>query len=88
MRLSIPLLTLALCSSALHAQAAEPVPTRGQSMQTVLQQYGEPQERLAAVGKPPITRWVYPGFTVYFERRWTIHAVPHRPRHAAPPAAH
>lgn len=83
MRLFVPLLTLALAGASLHAQAAEPVPMRGQSMQSVMHQYGEPQQRLAAVGKPPITRWVYPGFTVYFEHKWTIHSVRHHNKRAA-----
>ena len=50
-------------------------PVRGMSMQTVLARFGEPEKRLAAVGEPPITRWVYTQFTVYFEGERTLHAV-------------
>ena len=50
-------------------------PTRGSSMAQVERRYGPPSERAAAVGQPPITRWVYPTFTVYFEYDHVVHAV-------------
>ena len=52
-----------------------PRPVRGMSMDAVLARFGEPRQRLPAVGDPPITRWVYDGFTVYFEHATTLHAV-------------
>jgi len=51
------------------------VPPRGTSMAQVEQQFGAPASRLAAVGQPPITRWVYPSFVVFFEGNIVIHAV-------------
>ena len=51
------------------------IPTRGLSMAQVERQYGAPSERIAAVGQPPITRWVYPSFVVFFEHSTVIHAV-------------
>jgi hypothetical protein len=51
------------------------VPTRGATMAQVEQQYGPPANRLAAVGQPPITRWIYPSFVVFFEGNMVIHAV-------------
>jgi len=51
------------------------VPTRGITMAQVEQRYGAPASRLAAVGQPPITRWVYPSFVVFFEGNVVIHAV-------------
>ena len=51
------------------------VPSRGQTMAEVERQFGAPASRLAAVGQPPITRWVYPGFVVFFEGSRVIHAV-------------
>jgi hypothetical protein len=51
------------------------VPPRGLSMAQVEQRHGAPAERLAAVGQPPITRWVYPSFVVFFEGNIVIHAV-------------
>jgi hypothetical protein len=37
--------------------------------------YGAPSQRYEAVGQPPITRWVYPSFVVYFEYSHVVHAV-------------
>ena len=51
------------------------VPTRGATMAQVERQFGPPADRLAAVGQPPITRWVYPSFVVFFEGNIVIHAV-------------
>ena len=53
-------------------------PVRGQSMQLVMRRFGEPDSILHAVGNPPITRWVYHGFTVYFENRQVITSVINR----------
>jgi hypothetical protein len=50
-------------------------PTRGLTMTKVEAKYGAPTQRSAAVGEPPITRWEYPGFVVYFEREYVIHSV-------------
>ncbi len=50
-------------------------PARGQSMTTVEARFGQPSSRVAAIGEPPITRWEYPGFTVFFEYDHVIHAV-------------
>ena len=56
------------------------MPRRGLSMNAVEERYGSPAQVLAAIGDPPITRWVYPDFTVYFEHDLVIHPVP-RTRH-------
>jgi hypothetical protein len=50
-------------------------PSRGMTMHTVEAKFGAPQQRHAAVGEPPISRWDYQGFTVFFERDRVIHAV-------------
>lgn len=50
-------------------------PTRGATMDQVRQYFGLPAQIFPAVGQPPITRWVYPQFVVYFERHWVIHSV-------------
>jgi hypothetical protein len=57
------------------AQAQGELPRRGTSMAQVEARFGAPAERYAAVGQPPITRWVYPTFVVYFEYQHVIHAV-------------
>ena len=50
-------------------------PTRGMTQASVEAKFGSPVQKKAAVGDPPISRWVYPGFTVYFEYDRVIHAV-------------
>lgn len=54
-----------------------PRPTNGQTMNMVLTKYGEPKERLAPVGIPPITRWVFDRFTVYFEGKIVVNSALH-----------
>lgn len=50
-------------------------PIRGESTNTVLNKYGEPIKRHPARGKPPISKWDYPEFTVIFESGYVIHTV-------------
>ena len=50
-------------------------PTRGMTQDRVEATYGTPQSRQAAVGDPPISRWEYPKYVVYFEYDRGIHAV-------------
>jgi hypothetical protein len=50
-------------------------PSRGMTMHAVETKFGAPQERHGAVGEPPISRWDYPGFKVFFEKDRVIHAV-------------
>ena len=50
-------------------------PSRGMSMTAVESRFGQPAASHNAVGQPPITRWDYPGFAVYFEHQYVIHAV-------------
>ncbi|MGY0559543.1 MULTISPECIES: hypothetical protein [unclassified Luteimonas] len=63
-----------------EAQSQVALPARGLSMAQVEQQFGSPGERLDARGGqksqwPTIHRWVYPQFTVYFERDRVVNAV-------------
>ena len=56
------------------------LPKRGNSMSQVEARFGAPQQKFPAVGggsrrTPPITRWVYNGFSVYFENRHVVDAV-------------
>lgn len=53
------------------------LPARGTSMAKVEERFGAPRARHAAVGTPPITRWDYEGFSVYFEHQHVVHAVAH-----------
>jgi hypothetical protein len=67
-------------------------PARGMTMAQVTSKFGDPVTKVPAVGKPPISRWEYSGFVVYFERDHVIHAVvsesaPPESSGAAPPPA-
>lgn len=53
------------------------LPARGMSMRTVVERHGEPSRMEPAVGDPPITRWDYADFSVFFEHRHVIHSVVH-----------
>lgn len=53
-------------------------PKSGISMTQVEQKFGAPAKQVPQVGDPPITRWVYDRFTVYFENDRVIHSVVHR----------
>lgn len=50
-------------------------PARGMSMEKVEAIFGAPSNRVPAIGEPPISRWEYPGFVVYFENHLVIHTV-------------
>jgi len=50
-------------------------PKRGSTMTEVEKHFGAPVEKHATVGQPPITRWDYNGFAVFFEHDRVIHAV-------------
>jgi hypothetical protein len=57
------------------APSNTPQPAPGAQMKTVEKQFGAPANRHPTVGKPPITRWDYPGFSVFFEGDRVIHSV-------------
>lgn len=89
-RISLVLLTALLaaggvCAEVLKLDDATPVvvhkgerPERGMSAEQVERRFGPPLKKVPAVGDPPIGRWEYPGYTVYFEGRYVLHAVDHR----------
>lgn len=51
------------------------VPANGLSMSEVEASYGTPQDKQAAVGDPPISRWVYDRWSVYFEYDRVLYTV-------------
>ncbi len=53
------------------------LPDNGLSMEAVESRWGPPQSRQAAVGEPPITRWEYSDYSVYFEHDVVITSVLH-----------
>jgi hypothetical protein len=50
-------------------------PSRGMTMQEVIAKFGAPASKLPAIGKPPIARWEYAAFVVYFEFDHVVHTV-------------
>jgi hypothetical protein len=83
--LAIALLALPAFADTLlvqRAQAAERrgLPQRGMSMAQVQENFGAPARKHAPVGggsrnNPPITRWDYPAFSVYFEHGHVVDSV-------------
>ena len=53
-------------------------PTRGMTQASVESTFGAPRNRRSPVGDPPITRWEYADFVVFFEYDRVIHAVERR----------
>lgn len=58
-----------------EAGEAMPHPARGDLMSKVESTFGPPLHRVGPVGEPPITRWVYESFTVFFENSHVITTV-------------
>lgn len=51
------------------------LPVRGMDMANVENVFGPPAEKHAPVGEPPITRWDYDGYSVFFEYDKVLHTV-------------
>lgn len=93
-RTLIPVLSMALCFSAYADTIRVPVgqqgpdqlsmPSRGDSKNIVLDRFGLADEERPPVGHPPITRWDYRYFSVYFEGDRVINSVQHHQRIALP----
>ena len=62
------------------SDAGTALPAKGEAQASVLRRYGQPSKRHPPVGgssaaQPPITRWDYSGFSVFFENSHVVHAV-------------
>lgn len=93
MRARVLLAVLVACAVTATASAATVVvdgrvqiapttvahPRRSETMRQVERRFGQPEKRYPTVGRPPITRWDYPDFSVYFEFNRVVHAVVHAP---------
>lgn len=89
MKLLTPLIGLTLLTGAAGAVWADTVkiplgqqqaseqdaPRMGMKKAEVERQFGTPQGRKAPVGDPPISRWDYPDYSVYFEGDTVLHTV-------------
>ena len=64
------------------AKADLNLPQKSSTMNQVRNQYGDPLAESAAVGNPPITRWEYADFVVYFEHQHVITTVVKRNRNS------
>ena len=53
------------------------LPVNGQSKADVSAKYGSPVKKGSAVGDPPITRWEYDTYSVYFEYDLVLFTVLH-----------
>ena len=71
----LPVRAEVLLIDAIADNTAVQTPASGTSMEAVRSRFGEPRATRATVGEPPITRWMYPDFIVYFEHDRVIHAV-------------
>jgi hypothetical protein len=67
--------TIATDSGIAVKESDVATPTRGMTMNEVMTKFGAPVSKVPAVGSPPISRWEYAGFVVYFERDHVIHSV-------------
>jgi hypothetical protein len=67
--------TVAVDNGIAVKNSDQATPTRGMTMTQVAAKFGAPVTKVPAVGKPPISRWEYPGFVVYFESNYVIDSV-------------
>lgn len=81
--MSLPVMAETLSIINQPANSTEGVlrPARGLTQEQVESTFGNPLEKIAPVGEPPISRWVYEKYTVYFEGNYVIHSAIH---HKAP----
>jgi hypothetical protein len=70
--------TLLIDSVQQSAASRSERPASGLTKAEVEARFGAPNRMVAAIGDPPISRWEYADFTVYFEFERVIHAVPRR----------
>lgn len=60
------------------------LPNRGDAKLDVLDRFGLADQEHAPVGQPPITRWDYREFSVYFEGNQVINSVVHLQQRSQP----
>jgi hypothetical protein len=83
---ALPAVADQLLVDSVAAGASVATPGRGMTMEQVRQQFGAAQSEQPTVSanggphQPPITRWDYAGYSVFFENDHVVHSVVH---HAA-----
>jgi hypothetical protein len=70
-----PLVSAQTLQTPSASESSADRPKRGMTMEKVEAKFGAPSNRAPSVGQPPITRWEYPGFVVYFEHSIVLHTV-------------
>ena len=58
-----------------QGDAAIVTPSTGQNKTNVASSFGQPLQTSGSIGDPPISRWEYDQFYVYFEYDHVIHSV-------------
>jgi hypothetical protein len=72
------LLIDAISQAPINSEEGLPRPKRGMSMEQVRQRYGLPATEYPQVGEPPITRWDYDNYSVFFEYQYVLTSVVHQ----------
>jgi len=84
---SLAMLALALCAGSLQAEniripigqqgqeSSIAVPSTGMKKADVEAKFGAPNSKTEPVGNPPISRWSYDKFVVYFEYDHVVRSV-------------
>ena len=75
--ISMPLSADVLLIEEVRAAKNMDLPKNGQSKSAIQNKYGQPAAISGPVGDPPITRWQYDRFSVYFEYDLVITSVLH-----------
>jgi len=75
--ISMPLSADVLLIEEVRTAENMDLPKNGQSKSAIQNKYGQPKEVSGPVGDPPITRWKYDRFSVYFEFDLVITSVLH-----------
>lgn len=69
----------------IESSSAVDTPRSGMNMDSVRAKYGNPVQEYPTVStsggplQPPITRWDYTGYSVFFENDVVVHSVVHHP---------
>ena len=72
------LLIDAINQAPINSAEGVPRPERGMTMDQVKQRYGLPATEYPQVGEPPITRWEYDQYSVFFEYQHVLTSVVHQ----------
>lgn len=74
---SSPLLADVLIIDEVRQVEKMNLPANGQTKANIEAKFGAPKDRKAAVGDPPISRWDYDTYSVYFEYDRVLFSVLH-----------